>query len=148
MHFLSKISKLYTLGYLEYSTFIDPSSLDFPNPSTYTLPKTERRELSNDEIDGYQGIAVKSEFDNINPDIFNEIIPVMESDIPGYAKDIIQERRLQALGKNFYHVTIFRPVANILIFFISLVCHFLIFRSSHRFPSRNSRRSKRKNEIY
>ena len=103
----------YRLEYQGYSIFIYLSSLDFSNPSTYTLPKTECRELSNDEINGYQGIAVKSEFDNISPDIFNEIIPVFESDIPGYAKDIIQERRLQALGKNFYHVTIFRPGANI-----------------------------------
>ena len=100
-----KLSKLCRLKYQEHSIFIDPSSLDFPKPSTCILPKTECRELGNDEFNGYQGMAVKSEFDNISPDIFNEIMPVIESDIPGYEKDIIQERRLEALGKNSYHIS-------------------------------------------
>ena len=56
----------------------------------------------NDGISEEQGFVVKSEIraniSNISSQVFNEIRPVIESDIPGYEKDVVQERQLEAMG--------------------------------------------------
>ena len=58
----------------------------------------------NDGISEEQGFVVKSEMRantcNISSQVFNEIRPVIESDIPGYEKNVVQERQLEAMGTN------------------------------------------------
>ena len=80
----------------------DPASLTFPTPATYIVPKTESSML--DGISEERGFVVKSEMrdntSNISPQVFSEIRPVIESDIPGYEKDVVQERQLEAMGTN------------------------------------------------
>ena len=92
----------------------DPASLTFPKPSTYIVPKTEQSMLMNDGISEEQGFVVKSEMrantSNISSQVFNEIRPVIESDIPGYEKDVVQERQLEAMGTNQYQMTACRKL--------------------------------------
>ena len=73
------------------------------------VPKVENDLLStaftNDSISADQGIVVKSEGRQesdgmIGSQVFNEVRPVHQSHIPGYERDAVQERQLQALGKN------------------------------------------------
>ena len=70
--------------------------------------------LMNDGISEEQGFVVKSEMradtSNISSQVFNEIRPVIESDIPGYEKDVVQERQLEAMGMIQYQITACRQL--------------------------------------
>ena len=87
--------------------YLDPSTLSFPRPQSVIVPKVENNLLStaftNDSISADQGIVMKSEGRPesdalIGSQVFNEVRPVHQSHIPGYERDAVQERQLQALG--------------------------------------------------
>ena len=87
-------------------------------PATVLVPKIEQSHSSNsytsDSIGADQGIVVKEERQqqyggvgasftdnvggNFGPQVFNEVRPVHQSDIPGYEKNTLEEMQLAALG--------------------------------------------------